>query len=165
MERAGIGLGLGSLIDRVKTPCSRPPATRRPTRPRSRVGSRAARAAASRKDEGGEEKRGGGGKRRRSGTAAPPRPSSFKSYRRARRAGLAAAGDDDARENVRADDVFRALCGQPLRALCVRVSSRFDTFILLTILANAVVLCMMEPTKLEGAGAARRDARRGKRGD
>ena len=42
----------------------------------------------------------------------------------------------------------------PLRQLCMRLSENqmFDNFILVAILANAIILCQMEPLKMEGRG-------------
>ena len=163
--RAGIGLGLGSLIDRVKSTVL--PAAGDQAADEATQQSRIARLlrgplppvkTKAEKEDGAKVE---SGAVHGNGRDPPPPKSSFKSYRRARKAGrsLAAAGDDDAtREKTYAPTTCFGTLSRtnPLRALCVRVSesSRFDTFILLTILANAVVLCMMEPTKLEGRGCA-----------
>jgi len=42
----------------------------------------------------------------------------------------------------------------PVRVFCMRVSEMplFDNFILIAILANAIILCQMEPLKMEGRG-------------
>ena len=163
--RAGLGLGLGSLIDRVKSTVL--PAAGDQAADEATQQSRIARLlrgplppvkTKAEKEDGAEAESGAAGVSV-NGRDPPPCKSSFKSYRRARKAGrsLAAAGDDDAKKTYAPTTCFGTLSRtNPLRALCVRVSesSRFDTFILLTIIANAVVLCMMEPTKLEGRGCA-----------
>ncbi len=174
--RAGLGLGLGSLIDRVKGTVL--PAAGDRSADEAAQQSRIARLlrrplppvkTETAKEVGAETKSGAAGVSA-NGRDPPPPKSSFKSYRRARRArrSLAAAGGDDAatktssREHMMHEKYAPTTCfgllnrTNPLRALCIRVSesSHFDTFILLTILANAVVLCMMEPSKLEGRGCA-----------
>ena len=104
------------------------------------------------------------------GRDLPPPKTSFKAYRRARRSTRGGGGDGNYRGGHKAivgkqsDDkgyadytCFNSMSlKNPLRKLCMSIcdSQHFDTFILLTILANAVVLCMMEPTKLEGRGCA-----------
>ena len=154
----------GPSLTASRAPCSRPPATRRADEATQQKSDRAlvrgplppVRTKAEKED---------GAKWKAAlfteTAATPPRPSrrSSRTGARARRGGAgAAAGDDDAtREKTRAPTTSFGTLSRtsPARALCVRVSesSRFDTFILLTILANAVVLCMMEPTKLRAAGA------------
>ena len=46
----------------------------------------------------------------------------------------------------------------PVRVFCMRVSEMpmFDNFILIAILANAIILCQMEPLKMEGPRVRRR---------
>jgi hypothetical protein len=173
--RAGLGLGLGSLIDRVKGTVL--PAAGDRSADEAAQQSRIARLlrrplppvkTETAKEVGAETKSGAAGVSA-NGRDPPPPKSSFKSYRRARRArrSLAAAGGDDAATKTSSRDAMHEkyapttcfgllIRTNPLRSLCIRVSesSHFDTFILLTILANAVVLCMMEPSKLEGRGCA-----------
>ena len=171
--RAGLGLRLGSLIDRVKGTVL--PAAGDRSADEAAQQSRIARLlrgplppvkTETAKEDGAETERGAAGVSA-NGRDPPPPKSSFKSYRRARRArrSLAAAGGDDAATKTNENKKYApTTCfgtlsrTNPLRSLCIRVSesSRFDTFILLTILANAVVLCMMEPSKLEGRGCASR---------
>ena len=171
--RAGLGLRLGSLIDRVKGTVL--PAAGDRSADEAAQQSRIARLlrgplppvkTETAKEDGAETERGAAGVSANGRDPFPPK-SSFKSYRRARRArrSLAAAGGDDAATKTNENKKYApTTCfgtlsrTNPLRSLCIRVSesSRFDTFILLTILANAVVLCMMEPSKLEGRGCASR---------
>ena len=48
----------------------------------------------------------------------------------------------------------------PVRQFCISLSEHqmFDNFILLAILANAIILCQMEPTKMPGRGCAGSDS-------
>ena len=180
--RAGLGRSLGSLVDRVKSTvlsAAGDQAADEATQP-----GRIARLwhvplpPVKTKAEADDADESGAAGVSVDGRDPPPPKSSFKSYRRARRArrSLAAAGLGDAATIVagkgkgKASDFFASSDAErapttcfgtlsrtnPLRALCVRVSesSRFDAFILMTILANAAVLCMMEPSKLEGRGCA-----------
>ena len=172
-RHAGLGIDIRSLIDRVKStmrPAAGDQAADEPEQqgriarllrvPLSPVKTKVDVDVKTKVDVDDEDESGAAGDSL-NGRDPPPPKLSFKSYRRARRArrGLAASGDDDAatRAEYAPTTCFGTLSRtNPLRALCIRISEspRFDTFILMTILANAVVLCTMDPSKLEGRGCA-----------